>query len=148
MQHVFKCLLFLVGRRMERKCSSYTMATESKALKIITTKSLPLLYYSIQLYKHVLEGLVLERKWHKGPCPNFFQIRSEKNRSICWLWTTHSGLKTRMTCSKPSYGTIFFGTNLDEILDMIPNRGIILYKIALNQDLLSKNKKLSIILRM
>ena len=30
---------------------------------------------------------------------NHVQIRSEKYRSICWLWTTHSGLKTRMTCS-------------------------------------------------
>ena len=42
-------------------------------------------------------------------------IRSEKNHSICWLWTIHSGLKTRMTCPKSAYGTIFFGMNLDEI---------------------------------
>ena len=44
------------------------------------------------------------------------QIRSEKkNRCICWFWTTHSGLNIRMTCLKSSDGTIFLGTNLDEI---------------------------------
>ena len=43
------------------------------------------------------------------------QFAMEKSFHMVLLWTTHSGLKTRMTCSKSSYGTNYFCMDWDDI---------------------------------
>ena len=67
--------------------------------------------------------IVVSKREAKVPCPNFVQIHSKKIVPYACLWTSHSGLNTRMTCSKASIWNDFFGANLDEIWTWPLNKG-------------------------